>query len=160
MPTGVTRASRRVTRRAKTEVLADPTDDNIMNAITLAGLEGYPLKTACKMLNLAYGAVIKRVAQSAELRAADAESRQMYLRAKVRDMERIALKTKDVQRARLLCDNIKWEASRVLRNEFGDHVTIAGDSQNPLTVELAVKAQDIVRRIQGEVIDGDATHVE
>jgi hypothetical protein len=157
LPRGVPLAATRQ-HRPKTELaLADPTDDNIMSAITIAGLEGYPLKTACKMLNLAYGAVIKRVSQSAELRAADAESRQMYMRAKIRDMERIALKTKDVQRARLLCDNIKWEASRILRNEFGDHVTIAGDTENPLTMKLVASSEELLAKLRGaKVIEHDA----
>ena len=135
------------------------TEEQILKALELVA-EGWPFKAACKKLKLSYVAARDQVVRSPELRAADTQARQIYMREKVRDMERIALKTPDVQRARLLCDNIKWEASRVLRNEFGDHVTVSGDKENPLMVELLAKSSELVARIRGTTIEGEATEIK
>jgi hypothetical protein len=72
-----------------------------------------------------------------------------YLRFKVEDMERIATTEPDVQRARLLCDNIKWEAQRVARHIYGDHIVVAGDESAPLITKLVMGSAELVKKIRG-----------
>jgi len=135
------------------------TTDDVKQVIAYMAENQLSLKQACVQMMFSYHIVAQRIMENPELKAMDSEARSQYLRAKVQDMERIALKTKDVQRARLLCDNIKWEASRVLRHEFGDHVTVAGDKENPFVMQLVDNAEQIIKRIRGRTFEngeGDA----
>jgi len=51
-----------------------------------------------------------------------ARAREEYAHRMVEKLTEIAENTEDVQRARLLCDNIKWTASKVLPRIYGDKV--------------------------------------
>ena len=44
-----------------------------------------------------------------------ARAREEYAEARVAEMQNIAETVEDVARAKLLCDNIKWETARVVR---------------------------------------------
>lgn len=106
------------------------TDDEIIDVIGEMGETGVSLKSACDTRNLVYRTVMNRIRSSEELTALDARARQDYARERARSLNEIAANEPDVQRARLMCDNIKWEAARVLPKEYGDKV-IAEHQGNP-----------------------------
>ena len=133
------------------------TDDDVRTVILFMGEQGISLKSACKQKMFNYNSVVERITASPALRALDSEVRCQYVREKVREMNMIATLEEDPQRARLKCDNIKWEAARIMRSEFGDHVTVAGDKENPLVLQLVKGAEDLVKSIrQGQTYEHDA----
>lgn len=146
---GRTKASRKPEK--KFEILSAQTfsDEQARDVLLFMGDHGVSLKAACEVAGLNYFAVWGRVHASDVLRNLDRNVRGLYLKNAVRSMNEIVDTEADPNRARLKCDNIKWEASRVLRHEFGDHVTVAGDESAPLVTKLVVGADEIVRRIRG-----------
>lgn len=49
-----------------------------------------------------------------------ARAKDSYAHARVAQLHRIARDEPDVARARLMCDNIKWESAKVLPKVYGD----------------------------------------
>jgi len=84
---------------------------------------GMTLFQSCKKAKVDYVNVNKRINADQELKRLYAHAREEYSRTRVQQMDDIAKnKSIDPQRARLMCDNIKWEVTRVLPKEFGDRV--------------------------------------
>jgi hypothetical protein len=116
-------------------------DEQIIEVIEEIAESGISLKKACENKGLVYRTVLNRIRSTEELSAFDAKSRQDYMRARVRELNEIALNEPDVSRARLLCDNIKWEAARICRNEYGDKVINehqGGDPDKPILQKIEV----------------------
>lgn len=67
-----------------------------------------------------------------------ARAREEYAEAKVEEMQNIAETVEDVGRARLLCDNIKWEACRVAPKKYGDRITHGGDPDAPINHQVGI----------------------
>ncbi len=67
-----------------------------------------------------------------------ARAREEYAEAKVEEMQNIAETVEDVSRARLLCDNIKWEAARVAPKKWGDRITHGGDPDAPINHQVGI----------------------
>jgi len=67
-----------------------------------------------------------------------ARAREEYAEARVAEMQRIAETVEDVGRAKLLCDNIKWEACRIAPKKYGDRIEnrLADADGNALTVQV------------------------
>ncbi|MGL4574239.1 MAG: hypothetical protein ACRCV9_05560, partial [Burkholderiaceae bacterium] len=65
-----------------------------------------------------------------------ARARERFCEANVEQIHDIAVNEPDVQRARLMIDAIKWEASKVLQGTYGDRVQVAGDAAQPLVVQV------------------------
>ena len=155
MPRGKTRVGK--SKRAPTAeiVLLDKptTDDDVKTVILFMSRNEVSLRSACRQMKFNYNVVFERIAASPDLRALDSAARCEYMRQKVRQMEVIARTEPDVQRARLMCDNIKWEAARIMRSEFGDHVTVAGDPVNPLITKLISDSDDLVNQIRGRTFE-------
>jgi hypothetical protein len=53
-------------------------------------------------------------------------------------MQNIAETVEDVSRAKLLCDNIKWEAARVSPKKYGDRITHGGDPDAPINHQVGI----------------------
>jgi len=134
---------------ADTKLLIKPTSDEDVKTVLLFMREhGISLRSSCRQLQFHYNMVVERVVASPELRALDSEVRCNYMREKVRMMEVIVHTEPDVQRARLMCDNIKWEAARIMRTEFGDHVVLSSDPNAPLIMKLVSDSNDLVDKIR------------
>lgn len=85
--------------------------------------DGLTLKQSCLKSKIGYSNVIRRIGESADLKALHARMREEYMRRRVSDMHDIAKNPKiDPARARVMIDVIKWESARVLPKEFGDRV--------------------------------------
>lgn len=123
----------------------------VQQAIDLTAELGKSLRECCARLKIPYGRAYVLINNHPELVKRWNHARVEYLRTKVEDMEAIALDPNiDVQRARLLCDNIKWEAQRVARHIYGDQIIVAGNPDAPLITQLVVTSNDLVKRIRGE----------
>lgn len=117
------------------------TDEQIIEAINEMGETGISLKAACESRGFVYRTVMNRIRSTEELAALDARSRADYVRVRARDLNEIALNEPDVARARLMCDNIKWEAARVLPKEYGDRMLNThegGDPDKPILQNISV----------------------
>lgn len=128
------------------------TDDQIIAALEYMVHEGITLVETCKKVGLSLSAVKQRIYKYPNLHALYQQARQHYLQGKVADMETIAanaVSAVDVNRARLICDNIKWEAERVVRGMYGTHVTVAGDKDNPMVVKLVASSDELIKQIRG-----------
>ena len=129
-------------------------DSQILEVIRYMGEEGVPLRPACAAFGLAYHTVYARIYSTPYLKDLDHLAREQYLRHQVRRMNDIVDQEEDYQRARLKCENIKWEAQRVARFEYGDNVVISGDKDQPLVVQLVSATDSLLAKIRGhEVID-------
>ena len=67
-----------------------------------------------------------------------ARAREEYAEAKVEEMQNIAETVEDVSRAKLICDNIKWEAARVSPKKYGDRITHGGDPDAPINHQVGI----------------------
>ena len=116
------------------------TDEQIIEVISEMGETGISLKAACDAQKLVYRTVMNRIRSSPELTALDARARQDYVRVRARELNEVAIREHDVARARLMCDNIKWEAARVLPKEFGDRIMNehSGDPDRPISHNITV----------------------
>lgn len=103
--------------------------------------EGNTLKHCCAELELNYMAVWKTIHADDELLELYARAREAYAHSKVQQIHDVALSEPDVQRARLICDNIKWEACKVLPKVYGDKVETKHSGDIGLTVNV-VKFSD------------------
>jgi hypothetical protein len=144
------------------EVLNAPGADaellKVQDAIDKTAMLGKSLKETCRLVGINYARAYVLINANPPLVKRWNQARVDYLRFKVEDMERIANTEPDVQRARLLCDNIKWEAQRVARHIYGDHIIVAGDADAPLITKLVMGSAELVRRIrQGDKEDGDGS---
>lgn len=75
-----------------------------------------------------------------------ARAREEYAEARVTEMQDIAETVEDVARAKLMCDNIKWETARVAPKKYGDKVQNehTGPNGDPIqhAVNIAVTFHD------------------
>lgn len=107
-------------------------DSDFSALLDRMGSEGKTLLALCKEANIAYSTARKRIDESTELSALYAVAREEYAHTRVQLLDEIALATKtsvDVQRAKLRCDNIKWEVAKVIPKMYGDrmqHDVISG----------------------------------
>jgi hypothetical protein len=130
----------------------------VQDAIDKTAMLGKSLKETCRLVKLNYARAYILINAHPELVKRWNQARVDYLRFKVEDMERIANTEPDVQRARLLCDNIKWEAQRVARHIYGDHIIVAGDADAPLITKLVMGSAELVKRIrQGDKEGSDGS---
>ncbi len=104
--------------------------------------EGNTLKHCCVDLKLNYMAAWKAIHNSDELAELYARAREAYAHSKVQQIHDVAVDEPDVQRARLICDNIKWEACKVLPKVYGDKVQQEHSGQVTLTHEQALNELD------------------
>ncbi|MDN5871676.1 MAG: hypothetical protein L0H73_13265 [Nitrococcus sp.] len=100
-------------------------------------VEGNSLLDVCRERAISYGSVWQAIHADDEMAEMYARTKNDYVHARVAEMDEIARTEPDVQRARLRCDNIKWESARVAPKAYGDRTMVAGDPDNPLRVEYA-----------------------
>jgi len=118
------------------------TDEQIIEVISEMGETGVSLKSACDAHGFVYRTVMNRITLNPELKALNTRAREDYMRVRARQLNEVASNEPDVHRARLMCDNIKWEAARVLPKEFGDRVVNThegGDPANPILQSIEVR---------------------
>lgn len=123
--------------------------DLIVQAIArLAG--GTPIVAACKELGIVRSTFYHVINNDHDLLDMLARAREEYAESIVCEMREIAETVEDVSRAKLLCDNIKWEASRMAPKKYGDRTAldVSGDLNisNMSDDELNAKLADILAK--------------
>jgi hypothetical protein len=128
--------------------IADAEVMEVQRLIDLTAEKGMSLANVCKQQKFVYARAFTIINNIPELVKRWNNARAYYMQRKVEEMEEIARSEPDVQRARLMCDNIKWEAQRVCRHIYGDNIVITGDADAPLVVKLVAGASELVKRIR------------
>lgn len=113
-------------------VLKPFSDEQVLQAFELMAQDGDNLPDACRILDLNYNSVQTRIDAVPHLKTAYTRARENFVRNQVQRMNIIALEEPDVQRARLLCDNTRWEASKVIPKEYGEKTQHTGDGGGPI----------------------------
>ena len=126
--------------------------ERIKEILLTVAEEGVSIKEACRRVEgdiKNYRNVLHRIYNSPELAALDSKAREHYLQLQVRRMNEIAMDTTIApDRARLMCDNIKWESARVMPHQFGDKIIHSGDKDNPIIVKMVADSDELLKKLQ------------
>ncbi|MDX8400928.1 MAG: hypothetical protein R8K20_11885 [Gallionellaceae bacterium] len=111
--------------------------EQLIALIDVVGNDGISLMAAYKASPLAsqtaYKSIMGRIALDDELSRLYARAREEYADRIVERMYNIADEEKDIQRARLKVDIIKWEAGKVRPKKYGDKQI--GTEDDPLVIK-------------------------
>lgn len=88
----------------------------------LAAGEG--LREVCERHGIAAKRLYRERLSNAGFDAAYRRARELGIDARIDDLDGIAERTPDVQRARLMCDNRKWAASKLVPHVYGDRLDV------------------------------------
>jgi predicted transcriptional regulator len=88
---------------------------------------GTPLVNVCRDMGIPRSTLYYVINNDSDLLDMLARAREEYAEARVCEMQEIAETVEDVGRARLMCDNIKWEAARMAPKKYGDRTAIDVD---------------------------------
>jgi hypothetical protein len=110
-------------------------DEQIQSLLTQYA-DGVPLKHACVAANVPYMTVMDRCVRDKDLSVFYERCREAYGATKVASMYEIAQSEPEVPRARLLCDVIKWEMSKVLPKTYGDKIQAVDADGNQLSIVI------------------------
>jgi len=98
---------------------------------------GTPVVKACRDLGICRSEWYLAIDREG-LADTHARAREEYAESRVEELQNIAETVEDVGRARLLCDNIKWEAARVSPKKYGDRITHGGDPDAPINHQVGI----------------------
>jgi hypothetical protein len=117
-------------------------DEQLVEVIDRIAEDGITLKASCKIFGFEYTNVIRRIRANEALKELLSHAREDYAASLVAEMHEIARTEPDVQRARLMCDNIKWEAARIAAKLYGDKISaeVSGTVTLSALLAEAVKA--------------------
>lgn len=95
--------------------------------------DGIPIVRSCRDLGVNRSELYIAMDRE-QLADMHARAREEYAEARVEEMQNIAETIEDVGRAKLLCDNIKWESARVAPKKYGEKVTqeLTGPNGGPI----------------------------
>ncbi len=130
--------------------------------------DGQNLLQVCRAAGVSYSAVRRRIHDSPDLTALYARGRQGYAHAKVDELHEIAINEPDVMRARLRCDMLRWEISKVLPKIYGDKLSIEATTTNATETREAIEDQlramlqrgGMVLVKKADILDAEPTHLE
>ena len=112
------------------------TRDEAIRVLSLLS-DGVPIVQSCRELGITRSKLYTAIDREG-LRDMHARAREEYAEARVEEMQNIAETVEDVGRARLLCDNIKWEAARASPKKYGDRITHGGDPDAPINHQVGI----------------------
>lgn len=130
----------------------------IENALEMMS-EGKTLKECCAAHGLKYLVTWKKIHADDALLELYARAREAYAHAIVQKIHEVAVNEPDVQRARLQCDNIKWESSKVLPKVFGDKldVTHGGNINTASDAQIEARLSALLAKAHKDAEkDGDS----
>jgi hypothetical protein len=96
-------------------------DEQLVDVIERVA-NGMSLKQSLEVAGFSYANAVMRISGNADLKDMLARAREDYQALRVDQMHEIASMMEDVPRARLICDNIKWEAARISPKVYGDRI--------------------------------------
>ena len=83
---------------------------------------GTPLVNVCREMGIPRSTLYYVINNDSDLLDMLTRAREEYAEARVCEMQEIAETVEDVGRARLMCDNIKWEAARIAPKKYSDRI--------------------------------------
>ena len=101
---------------------------------------GESIRDSCKVLNIEESAVRMRIIRNNSLGEVYARARENYADILVDRLMDIAHDQDDPARARLMCDNVKWCAAKILPKKFGDKTVVTGPNDGPVQFEYTSSA--------------------
>lgn len=99
---------------------------------------GKPLVNVCREMGVPRSTLYYVINNDSDLLDMLARAREEYAEARVCEMQEIAETVEDVGRARLMCDNIKWEAARMAPKKYGDKIQNEHTGKDGGPIEQAV----------------------
>jgi hypothetical protein len=112
-------------------------DEELIATIERIAEDGITLKASCVAFGFEYKNVLRRIRGNEALKELLAVAREAYAEALVAEMHDIARTEPDVQRAKLMCENIRWEAARVGAKLYGDKISAEVNGTVTLSALLA-----------------------
>lgn len=108
-------------------------------AITIIAMlaDGKPVVQSCRELGVVRSDLYLAIDRE-QLTDMLARAREDYAEARVEEMQNIAETVEDVSRAKLLCDNIKWETCRIAPKRYGDKIQNEHTGKDGGPIEQAV----------------------
>ena len=108
-------------------------------AITIIAMlaDGKPIVQTCRELGVNRGELYLAIDRE-NLADMLARAREEYAEARVAEMQNIAETVEDVSRAKLMCDNIKWETCRIAPKRYGDKIQNEHTGANGEAIQHAV----------------------
>lgn len=140
-------AGRKTKKRKPSKAKSRYTTAALTKLLAVMG-DGKSLKKVCEEAQLSYRNVWNRVHEDDALIPLYARARENYAHAKVDEMHEITETEPDVQRARLKCDIIKWEVSKVLPKLYGDSLNLKHSTPDGPLVITAVDATEAAKQYQ------------
>lgn len=117
----------------------------VIELLSRVAENGTHLKGECEKAGIKYNTVFKRMSRTPQLTQLDIRARQASLDLKVRTLNDLVDKEPDAQKARIKCDNIKWESARIYRKIYGDQITVTTDKV-PLADKTDEEIEAMVRK--------------
>jgi hypothetical protein len=124
-------------------VAAKTVSEDEVEAIIEQVANGITLKAACEDAGIKYLSMYEIFERSPSLSLKYSHAKELFVQNRVDHMHFVAAHEPDVQRARLVTDLTKWEASKILGRIYGDSKTInvsgglnVTDSRDELIKEL------------------------
>ena len=137
---------------ARSELFRKQVPRETLEAIIDQVADGVSPMAAAKKLGVDRNRIHTTLCADPELEAALTHARGTYLVSRVHTLEEVA---RDMelcpQRAKLICDNIKWEVAKVLPRIYGDKLT--HDVNVSLDISGAMEAA--TKRIEERIIEGE-----
>lgn len=117
--------------------------------------DGLSLRAVCDNRNVSHWSAYRAIHADPNTRGAYARAVDAYIHGRVGDLDRIAEQVADVARARLMCDNIKWTASKLSRHTYGD--TVRHEISGGIDLRAAIDAgqRRVDARLAGRTIEPD-----
>ena len=120
---------------------------------------GIKLSKAAELINVPYQRIVAWRGSNATFAAAVARARQASVDADVDRMDDVARDEIDVQRARLLVDVIKWRASKLHAQQYGDKLDVTIDQRVSVTTARTMAMARVLRPISDSVDTTDVADV-
>lgn len=126
---------------------------NRQEIISLAST-GLPIAEIARRFNVQAPAISKHLANDPEYRAARETAAELRLDEREHELEKCPSIMTEISRAGTLLSHQRWRCEREFPHRWGQHSTVS------VTVDLGASLQAISERLQGRVIEGDATQHE
>lgn len=123
---------------------------------------GQSIERACKLANITEYRYAKWMADEPAFEQAVRRARAILVDRQVDTMAAVARDEPDVQRARLIIDDIKWRASKLIPRVYGDKLDVTVEHRIDIGDALAAARARVVQlrpmcdptdAIEGEIVD-------
>mgnify|MGYP001087923348 CR=1 FL=1 len=149
-----------------TDQLPSTYDENLFNQILDVIREGKRVKSALDIVNdindldepITIGRWAYWLESSPQLAAAYARANDLGIDSLVDQLFSVPYEVADPQRARLICDNIKWYAAKVAHRRYGDRVDV-NINEKPRVDQVLEEANKRRERLMRDLVETSGPQV-